>query len=388
METCRSIQRTTTEKSHKHAATEDEFWKKEMEWRAQQAADMKVKNERLRVERLEREKVRKQRALENFVEPYTDEIILCDQLISYMQKISPETEDGVEASSECKQKTEVLASAGFGDILVSKKNRKDEDLELWFSGSGGGKKGGKKSKSSGPQKNKLKEKISLSLDALSSFQKIKVLAPSTCGKVPKKIQEIQTQKDLYLQMQRKAQESREKGEKETGDLSPEEEALVGGPQISLKKGSSTKQDGSSSNGVLNLNEAMFPPLHIACNGNSIVAIGAEKHGNPDLVNGTLSESFENDVNISESGDEGKTEIEIIQDLGDEAKLEVLPDSVDVAKVEIQPDLEYPSQARFVESKTGGNCGSPWAWDQFLKGHLFDPGSFQNLGFSSKAHRSR
>ena len=153
-------------------------------------------------------------------------------------------------------------------------------------------------------------------------------------------------------MQRKAQESREKGEKETGDLSPEEEALVGGPQISLKKGSSTKQDGSSSNGVLNLNEAMFPPLHSACNGNSIVAIGAEKDGNPDLVNGTLSESFENDVNISESGDEGKTEIEIIQDLGDEAKLEILPDSVDVVKVEIHPDLEYPSQARFVESKTG------------------------------------
>eukprot|EP00250_Pteridium_aquilinum_P015838 c22790_g1_i1 orf=251-2143(-) len=190
------------------AVKEDEYWKREREWKTQQVAERKLKVEKGRAEWLEREKIRKQRALENFVEPYTHEIIMCEQLISYMHKNAPLDEGA--ALPQQQQKAEIVAPEGFGVAIVSKKNRNEDELDGWFAGSGGKK--GKKGKASAPSKSKVREKISLSIDALSSFEKLKISHPTTFGDVPKSLEELKKKKDEFLEMQKKAREARERGE--------------------------------------------------------------------------------------------------------------------------------------------------------------------------------
>lgn len=187
---------------------EEEYWKREKEWRAQQVLERKSRAEKGRAEWLEREKLRKQRAIENFVEPYTDEIILCEQLISYMQKNAP-LDEGITLPQQ-QQKAEIIAPEGFGVAIVSKKNRNEDDLDGWFAGSGG--KRGKKAKAPTSSKSKVREKISLSIDALSSFEKVKIPPPTTYGDVPKSLEELKKKKDQFLEMQKKAREVREKAE--------------------------------------------------------------------------------------------------------------------------------------------------------------------------------
>ncbi|MCO5580892.1 hypothetical protein L7F22_034764 [Adiantum nelumboides] len=189
------------------SAKEDEYWKREKEWRAQQALERKVRAEKGRAEWLEREKIRKQRALENFVEPYTDEIIMCEQLLSYMQKNAP-LDEGASVPQQ-QQKADIVTPQGFGVALVSKKNRTEDELDGWFAGSGGKK--GKKAKGSTSLKSKVREKISLSLDALTSFEKLKISPPASYGDVTKSIEELKVKKDQFVELQKKAREVRESG---------------------------------------------------------------------------------------------------------------------------------------------------------------------------------
>ncbi|KAH7447530.1 hypothetical protein KP509_01G110400 [Ceratopteris richardii] len=144
---------------------------------------------------LEREKNRKQRESENFVEPYTDEIIICEQLLSYMLNNVP--------------LDDIVTPEGFGIALIGKKNRNEDELGGWFAGSGGKK--GKKSRDSSTSRSKLHEKISLSIDALSSFGKLKISPPVTYGDVAKSIEELKLKKDQYAEMQKADRELREKG---------------------------------------------------------------------------------------------------------------------------------------------------------------------------------
>ncbi|KAI5076920.1 hypothetical protein GOP47_0008985 [Adiantum capillus-veneris] len=190
------------------SAKEDEYWKREKEWRAQQALERKIRAEKGRAEWLEREKIRKQRALENFVEPYTNEIIMCEQLLSYMQKNAPLDEGA--ATPQQQQKTEIVAPEGFGVALVSKKNRNEDELDGWFAGSGSKK--GKKVRGSTAVKSKIREKVSLSLDALTSFEKLKIPAPATYGDITKSIEELKVKKEKFVELQKKARELRESGE--------------------------------------------------------------------------------------------------------------------------------------------------------------------------------
>ncbi|KAH7366050.1 hypothetical protein KP509_18G060900 [Ceratopteris richardii] len=189
------------------AVKEEEYWRREKEWRAQQALERRLRAEKGRADWLEREKIRKQRELENFVEPYTDEIIMCEQLLSYMLKNVPL--DDSNATSEQQQKSAVVTPEGFGIALIGKKNRNEDELGGWFAGSGGKK--GKKSRGSSTSRSKLHEKISLSIDALSSFGKLKISPPVTYGDVAKSIEELKLKKDQYAEMQKADRELREKG---------------------------------------------------------------------------------------------------------------------------------------------------------------------------------
>lgn len=187
-------------------AKEDEFWEREREWREQQAVERKLAFEKREAERLEREQYRKQKELENFVEPYTDEIILCDQLFHYLQKYAPAAEDA--ASNPTSSKAEIQAPKGVGNVILSKKNRNDEDLDSWFALSGGKSKG-KKASGYSVVKNREKEKISLSLDVLTSFGKVKLSPPTTVGDVAKSVEEVKAKKEHFVKLQNEDREARE-----------------------------------------------------------------------------------------------------------------------------------------------------------------------------------
>jgi len=196
-------------------AKEDEFWEREREWREQQAVERKLAFEKREAERLEREQYRKQKELENFVEPYTDEIILCDQLFHYLQKYAPASEDA--ASNPTSSKAEIQAPKGVGNVILSKKSRNDEELDSWFAGSGG-KSRGKKASGSSAVKNREKEKISLSLDVLTSFGKVKLSPPTTVGDVAKSVEEVKAKKEHFVKLQNEDREAREsKAKKEAED---------------------------------------------------------------------------------------------------------------------------------------------------------------------------
>lgn len=190
----RSLKDQISEIRNDFQLKEQEHWSKEKEWRQQQAMDRKVKFEKREAEWKEREEIRRQRQLENYVPPYTDELIICDQLFSYLQKFVPLEKESASAP----QQAETVSHKGFEDLHQIKKNRPDEDLGGWFSGLGSK---GKPKKAKGSAGGKLKERISLSIDALSSFQKVGLRAPSTVGDVPASLIELKAKKEQFLKRQ-------------------------------------------------------------------------------------------------------------------------------------------------------------------------------------------
>lgn len=173
--------------------------------------DRKLKIEKREAEWKEREEIRRQRQLENYVPPYTDELITCDQLSSYLQKFVPVEKESASAP----QQTENVSHKGFEDFHQIKKNRPDEDLGGWFSGLGSK---GKSKKGKGSAGGKSKERISLSIDALSSFQKVGLRAPSTVGDVPASLIELKAKKELFLKRQSEATNPKDNGSDGVHDL--------------------------------------------------------------------------------------------------------------------------------------------------------------------------
>jgi chromosome segregation ATPase len=183
---------------------EQEHWSKEKEWRQQQAMDRKQKFEKREAEWKEREEIRRQKQLENYVPPYTDELITCDQLFSYLQKFVPLEKEPASAP----QQAETVSHKGFEDFQQIKKNQPDEGLGGWFSGIGSK---GKPKKAKGSAGGKLKERISLSIDALASFQKVGLRAPSTVGDVPASLIELKAKKEQFLKRQSEESNPKDNG---------------------------------------------------------------------------------------------------------------------------------------------------------------------------------
>ncbi|GBG67953.1 hypothetical protein CBR_g1072 [Chara braunii] len=202
---------------------EDDYYQRERDFRAQQQEDRRrqyLVREQQRKEVYER---RKAREAEFYVEPYTDEIINCDQLINYMQKMVPA--QGCAAGGGGGK---VVAAAALvapeGMVIMSSK--KDKDMDGWFysggrgggggGGGGGGKKGGKKGRGGGgatapatagaaaaAAAARGTEKVSLSLDALSSLEKLGVGAPITVSDLPSAIEKLKAKKTHYQELQKK-----------------------------------------------------------------------------------------------------------------------------------------------------------------------------------------
>ncbi|EFJ33189.1 hypothetical protein SELMODRAFT_439237 [Selaginella moellendorffii] len=196
-----------------------EFFAREKVARERRAVAARQNEERRRAEWLEREKMRKRIAEENFVEKYTDEIILCEQLGAYLLKLTPVTpvEVAEDKLPETPASREAVASVeGFGTMLQSKKNRSED--EGWFAGKSKEPSArGKKGKGAVPPK----EKLCLSLDALASFAKLGISPPSTVGEANKVVETLKTKKGDFVKLQASAKAAREKSDA-TGEATKDE----------------------------------------------------------------------------------------------------------------------------------------------------------------------
>lgn len=91
-------------------------------------------------------------------------------------------------------KVEILVLKGVGNVILSKKNRNDEELDGWFVGLGGKFKG----KKVGFVKNKEKERIFLFLDVFILFGKMKFLLFIIVGDVVKCFEEVKVKKEYFV----------------------------------------------------------------------------------------------------------------------------------------------------------------------------------------------
>ncbi|GAQ86004.1 hypothetical protein KFL_002640250 [Klebsormidium nitens] len=179
-------------------AKEQEWYEREQEWRKQEGERRKAQRAVWDAERKVKEEAWKARQAENFVEPYTDEIIKCDQLTAMLQKYAP-----AQAAAAAAPKTEIKMPEG---VSILKKDR-DAGMDGWFGGLGGGSKKGKNK--GGGAKDKSTEKLSLSLDALASLQSVSVAAPLTVGDVMGAIEKVKEKKVHYQELQKEERVKRE-----------------------------------------------------------------------------------------------------------------------------------------------------------------------------------
>jgi hypothetical protein len=160
------------------------------------------------------------------VEPYTDEIIKCDQLVAMLQKYVP-----AQAAAASVTKSEFKVPEG---VSILKKDR-DAGMDSWFSGLGGG---SKKGKGKGAPKDKSGEKLSLSLDGLASLQSISVTAPLTLGEVAGTIEKVKEKKVHYEGLQKEAKAKRE------AKAAAEKEGIVVDEEEKEKEGDKAEEKGS------------------------------------------------------------------------------------------------------------------------------------------------
>eukprot|EP00898_Chlorokybus_atmophyticus_P007623 jgi/Chlat1/7862/Chrsp66S07303 len=196
-------------------AKEDEYYQREREFRQQQQEERQRRWEQGQQERKARDEARKERAAEYAVEPYAVEITICEQLVSYLQKVAP-VDSTVEEVVAAK---EIVAPKGVGEMLVSKKNKGDEELDSWFGGLGKKKQDKKKTAS----KPKAPEKLKHSYDALKSFQTIGVDSPATTADALPCIDKIKDKMAHYHQLR--------KDKAENGNAEPEAPAAEDLPEM-------------------------------------------------------------------------------------------------------------------------------------------------------------
>eukprot|EP00743_Colponemidia_sp_Colp-15_P000525 GILK01000590.1.p1 GENE.GILK01000590.1~~GILK01000590.1.p1 ORF type:complete len:496 (+),score=114.04 GILK01000590.1:69-1490(+) len=151
----------------------------------------KLKREQRRQEWLAKEDERKARQAEREAEeamriPWEEEMILCDQLVAYLERLLPK-----EESTEEKPAAAPVAADGFA-VLVNKKNREEN---FYFAPKKGGKK--QEQKQQAGKKAPASKPLHHSLDVLAHFSLIGLVPPTTTANVSASIDEVKAKKEFY-----------------------------------------------------------------------------------------------------------------------------------------------------------------------------------------------
>ena len=173
-----------------HRKVENEYWTKEKAWRAQAKEERQKKWEAEQEERKKRDIERKQRQLDEAGEPFDREVTTCEQLTSYLKSLTKE-ETKVEETKSAPKVEE-------GMVVLKKKNDESE-MDSWFTGSKGKKKGGKK-------KAAKSDKLVHSMDIISSFATLGLTAPPSkdAKGISDLVDKLEAKKAEYLEKRKDA----------------------------------------------------------------------------------------------------------------------------------------------------------------------------------------
>jgi len=177
----------------------------------------------------ERQKERRAREEAERGEPFEDEIILCDQLATYLSGLLPKAAAAAESSPAAP------AAAPEAGMKLVKKKGEDEELEAMFAGLGskGKGKGAKKSKKIDKKEEKDSARIQHSIDTLSSFSKLKVEVPLSTSSVPATLEALKAAKESFLE-KRVAEKERQAAEPEVSTSGAAAELEAGGAYVAEK----------------------------------------------------------------------------------------------------------------------------------------------------------
>lgn len=224
-----------------------------------------IRDEERRKRNEEYAKIKKAQEEENREVPFLGELEICSQLLQYLNKLLPATEEVNEDSAKGKEdriqealKAEEWKKAKF-EIL---KNKRDNDDEFIVN----------KKKSKNKKQNKEKEEttaqpLNHQFDALNSFDSIKVSPPLFVEKIPDAIKLVKEKQEYFLKMQAEAvkadEEKRaakaEEAKQETAEKKDEEKTAEDKPkeQKSSPKKNKSQNQGNKSDIDLT-NEKEFP----------------------------------------------------------------------------------------------------------------------------------
>lgn len=198
-EACKEAYEKIKDLRAKHDAQWAEFKAAEKVWRAQQAEEKAKKREQYLKEKKEREEERKAREKEMAPEPFSEEIVKCDQVMAYLGKFV------VAAEDSCAKEANDKKEAGSLDGMTAFVKKEDPDF-AWMKGSAkGGKKGKKNTKAGG--KDKESEKLVHTVDILGAFAALKVSVPITKGDCEGVMKEVEVKKASLLKKQEIAKEA-------------------------------------------------------------------------------------------------------------------------------------------------------------------------------------
>eukprot|EP00193_Tetraselmis_chui_P007767 CAMPEP_0177766680 /NCGR_PEP_ID=MMETSP0491_2-20121128/8650_1 /TAXON_ID=63592 /ORGANISM="Tetraselmis chuii, Strain PLY429" /LENGTH=510 /DNA_ID=CAMNT_0019283103 /DNA_START=226 /DNA_END=1758 /DNA_ORIENTATION=+ len=198
-------------------AAMDEFYQRERDVKRQMNEERKARAIVRQKEWEERQKERKEREDAQRGEPFEDEIILCDQMASYLQSYLPKEAVPAETSSASISEP---AAPEAGMKRVKKKGEGEEE-EL-FSVKG---KGGKKGKKGGAKKDDKPAvvKIQHSIDTIAAFGKLKVTVPLATDAVTATIEALKAAKADFLVKRVGEKERRAAAAEASARGEPEEE---------------------------------------------------------------------------------------------------------------------------------------------------------------------
>mmetsp|Transcript_14269 Transcript_14269/g.40434 ORF Transcript_14269/g.40434 Transcript_14269/m.40434 type:complete len:506 (-) Transcript_14269:156-1673(-) len=214
---------------HERKAALDTYYQREREVKKQIQEERKARLELRKKEWEERQKERRAREEAERGEPFEDEIILCDQLATYLSGLLPKAAAAAESSPAAP------AAAPEAGMKLVKKKGEDEELEAMFAGLGskGKGKGAKKSKKIDKKEEKDSARIQHSIDTLSSFSKLKVEVPLSTSSVPATLEALKAAKESFLE-KRVAEKERQAAEPEVSTSGAAAELEAGGAYVAEK----------------------------------------------------------------------------------------------------------------------------------------------------------
>merc|ERR1712232_419453 len=192
MEQREAVQKQIAELVGQRSTLRDDFRQAQYEYKAWQADQRRIRQEKYQEERKEQEKAWKIKKMEKEVEkldenPYVSQITLIEQTVKFCKGLLPQ-----DAAEQKEEKKETVFNNKDGEVVLSKKeDRADE----WYFCPTKKKGGPKKGKASGDESKK--KPIKHNAETFKLFDTLGLEAPITVADVPPLLEKLEKNMETY-----------------------------------------------------------------------------------------------------------------------------------------------------------------------------------------------